>query len=78
MSDIKTLRRLRGWTQTMLEAATNHRVSAGTISRIERSEVIPERRTREDLAAALQVRVEGITWPLPHQAGEPPDQTPLR
>jgi len=63
MTDLLTLRQQRGWTQVMLEAATNHRVSATTISRIERGEVVPERRTCEDLAAALKVPVEDIAWP---------------
>ena len=63
MASLLTLRTQRRWTQAMLSAATNHRVSAATISRIERGEVSPERSTCEDLAAALQVQVEDIEWP---------------
>lgn len=57
-------RKLRGAeTREILAAWTRNRVSASTIGRIERGDVTPERRTKEDLAEALKVSVEQIAWP---------------
>jgi transcriptional regulator with XRE-family HTH domain len=47
----------------ILAVQTRGRVSASTIGRIERGEVYPERRTREDIAEALGVPMTAILWP---------------
>jgi transcriptional regulator with XRE-family HTH domain len=63
---LKTVKELRDDLKLTLEqlaARTGHRVTAGTISRIERGESVPERRTREDIAQALGVPVDAINWP---------------
>lgn len=59
---VRQLREERGWTLAMLEAATHHRVSASTLSRVERGEVDPFRKTKEDVAAAFGVPVTEIEW----------------
>lgn len=62
----KTLREWRqekGLTQEQLVTATRNRVGQSTIGRIERGEVKPERKTKEDLADALGLRMEDIRWP---------------
>jgi len=63
LKTVKELRDERGLTLEQLAAKTGHRVSAGTISRIERGQNVPERRTREDIAGALGVDIGNIEWP---------------
>lgn len=71
MATIKELRERHGWTLAMVEAKTDHLVSASTILRIERGDVEPFRATKVALASAFSVDVNEIEWPVKRDKGDP-------